>query len=172
MRSPALNAEEVNRLLREEDGILFWRVKRGNMRVGTLAGSIVRRQMPNAKPYAIVRIHKRTYMVANVVWLLHVGRWPEGIIDHQDGNTMNNKIGNLRDVTQAENTKNMALSRRNTSGITGVAWHKGSGKWRAYIRGPGGIRHLGLFENIEAAAEARKTAQAALGYHPNHGRAT
>ena len=42
-----------------------------------------------------------------VVWILHHGKYPDNVIDHIDRNGLNNHITNLRDVTQAENMRNL-----------------------------------------------------------------
>ena len=53
-----------------------------------------------------IKGRKITLVVARLCWLLHYGDWPENTIDHIDRNPLNNKIENLRDVTQAENNRN------------------------------------------------------------------
>lgn len=127
---------------------------------------------------------KRGYLVTNVryegkpvlllahrvAWAHHYGEWPSGQIDHIDGNRLNNRVGNLRDVTSAENAKNMARSSANTSGVTGVYLHSQTGKWTAQINAFGHKVGLGCFEKWEDAVIARKAAERVLGYHPNHGR--
>lgn len=49
--------------------------------------------------------------------------------------------------------------RNNTSGITGVGWHKGIQKWQVRITFKGRTYHLGYYENIEAALDVRKIAE-------------
>lgn len=79
---------------------------------------------------------------------------PDGMmVDHIDGNKLNNQKTNLRICTNAENTMN----RQKGFGVSrykGVALHKKTGKFRAYIRGHGKQVHLGLFEVEEDAARA------------------
>jgi len=38
------------------------------------------------------------------------GEWPTGVIDHIDGNSLNNRWNNLRDVTTDQNNSNKAWS--------------------------------------------------------------
>ena len=48
------------------------------------------------------------------------------------------------------------LTRRNRSGIRGVSWAKSANKWTARGFKDGKPIHLGYFENIEDAANARQ----------------
>lgn len=75
------------------------------------------------------------------------------VIDHQDGNGLNNQRSNLRWATHSLNNAN----RKQVSGrskFKGVSWHKGRGKWQAKIKVNRSTRHLGLFPNEEDAARA------------------
>ncbi len=113
----------------------------------------------------ILRNMNRAHRVA---WAMYYGVWPSGNIDHINGNRLDNRIANLRCVTKGENARNVKRSKLNTSGVTGVSPFKG--RWRACIRLGGAQRHLGIFDTLEAAAQARKAAEDGV-YHPNHGRA-
>jgi hypothetical protein len=79
-------------------------------------------------------------------------------VDHEDQNKLNNTDKNLRAVSHSLNARNSKQNANNTSGYTGVDFHKPSGKWRARIKTDGKNRHLGRFENTDAgkvaAAEA------------------
>lgn len=110
------------------------------------------------------------HLAHRIIWTMANGRWPEEDIDHIDGNRLNNAISNLRSVSRQENTKNLSRRPLNTSGVPGVIWNKRSRKWRASIKVSGKFIYLGHFENLEAAALARKIAEAQYGFHPNHGR--
>lgn len=78
------------------------------------------------------------------------------VVDHIDGNKSNNRVDNLRWCNQVENLRNTAKYRNNASGIKGVSWHKKVNKWCAAIRVDGINVHLGCFDNIEDAKQARK----------------
>ncbi len=111
-----------------------------------------------------------TLTAHRVAWLLHTGDWPSGHIDHVNGVRTDNRISNLRDVVQAENARNMAMSKRNKSGVTGVYLHSQTGKWAAQINTLGKTIGLGCFESKSDAVIARKAAERVLFYHSNHGR--
>ncbi len=105
-----------------------------------------------------------------VAWALHYGAWPVGEIDHINGDAMDNRIENLRDVAHADNMRNVKRSKANTSGETGVTWDPQSGKWRARLNTNGRTHYFGLHGDFESAVIARKSAQEAFGFHANHGR--
>jgi len=90
------------------------------------------------------------------------------VVDHIDGNPLNNQRGNLRICTQAENSLNNrgALRRRNGTkpGYKGVYWHAGAGRWMASFRN----KYLGLFADPSDAARAYDAA--ARAYSPEFAR--
>ena len=74
------------------------------------------------------------------------------VVDHRNRDKLDNRRGNLRVCTQAENTYNSVKQRRNKSGYLGVHWHKGAGKWSAEVHKQGEKYYLGLFSDKEDAA--------------------
>jgi hypothetical protein len=65
----------------------------------------------------------------------------------------------------------MPIPSKNTSGVVGVYWHTKERIWYADIRIEGKKKHLGSFHDFDAAVTARKAAEVAYGFHPNHGSA-
>ncbi|MGV0964170.1 MAG: HNH endonuclease [Polynucleobacter sp.] len=108
------------------------------------------------------------YPAHRVVWTLYYGEEPSGVIDHIDGDQLHNRIDNLRAVSQRTNMRNQRIRSNNTSGCMGVT-QKG-GRWQARIQTDAGRKYLGLFASKEEAIAARRFAEAAARYHPNHGR--
>jgi hypothetical protein len=80
------------------------------------------------------------------------------VIDHWDGNRLNNRKSNLRVCTVKENNMNLGLTRRNKSGYRGVSFSKDAGKWRATISLDKRQLHLGYFERADLAAAAYEKA--------------
>lgn len=66
---------------------------------------------------------------------------------------------NYRWVDRRINQFNKRISDKNTSGKSGVCWHKQAGKWRAYITVNGSHKALGVYDNFEDAVKAREEAE-------------
>lgn len=78
-------------------------------------------------------------------------------VDHWDGNGLNNRRGNLRDATHAQNMGNARKQPGCSSQFKGVYWSQkktGNGKWQAYIEVNRHKRYLGRFEIEDDAARA------------------
>ena len=86
---------------------------------------------------------------------------PKGkVVDHINGDTLDNRRQNLRVVSNAENLQNrQGLNANNSSGVRGVSWDKARGKWQAKIKVNYKTIHLGRFDDIE---EARKAVEEAI----------
>lgn len=95
----------------------------------------------------------KLYSVHHIIWAMHTGTWPK-LLDHVDGNGINNRLENLREATPSQNAHNARKSRRNTSGFKGVSRHKQTGSWQANIALEGKQYFLGLFDTAKAASEA------------------
>jgi len=107
-----------------------------------------------------------TYFLSHrVIWAMHYGEWPDDHMDHINHNRTDNRISNMRVVTNAENHKNTKMLSNNTSGHTGVDWVKKDRVWRARI----GAVVIGSFGSKEEAVKARRAAEIANDFHPNHG---
>jgi hypothetical protein len=84
----------------------------------------------------------------------------KALIDHVDGNKLNNRLSNLRVCDRRKNRCNSKLNSDNTSGYKGVGWLPDRGKWQARIKHQGKTINLGYFTRIEDAIQARQSAEA------------
>jgi hypothetical protein len=75
------------------------------------------------------------------------------LVDHINGNRLDNRLANLRAATRAQSCRNRAGT--SASGFIGVSWHNQRRKWRASITYNGRTYSLGLHDTPEAAALAR-----------------
>lgn len=76
------------------------------------------------------------------------------LIDHVDGNGLNNRRDNLRRATNQGNNANRKSQRGSGSRFKGVWFHKVAGKWEAAIQCDGKKQYLGLHVLEEEAARA------------------
>ena len=88
--------------------------------------------------------------------LLKLGHDDTRQVDHIDRDRMNNRRSNLRILTLAQNTQNVSSQIGSTSIYRGVCWKKDKGKWQASVRVGGVSKHLGYFDNEDAAAAAAR----------------
>lgn len=98
-----------------ETGALKWLIsRRGQAKPGDLAGHA-------NHGYWMTKLDQQIMMVHRVGWALTHGRWPNGDIDHIDGNPSNNRLSNLRECSRSENMQNRRTPKSTTkSGLLGV----------------------------------------------------
>jgi hypothetical protein len=134
----------------------FTRIRKMNNRtkVGEVAGSI------SAGGRVVLEIDGSQFYAHRVAWELHYGPVPYGMmLDHIDGNPLNNRLDNLRVCSRTTNAQNQRRAHsRNTTGVLGVSRAISHGRWRgkfyAHIRVEGKLIHLGTFDTRELAGEA------------------
>lgn len=168
VKDQPVDMERVRQLLAydADTGAFTWlRNRKGSAaRVGALAGC--------HRPDGYVRIVIDGWIdyAHRWAWRLAVGSIPPGMeIDHIDHNPSNNALSNLRLVTRSGNRRNRSRDSRNKSGINGVHWSENAQAWSVQIRCNRKTTHIGYFKDLQAAAIARKNAEASFGFHPNHG---
>lgn len=147
----SLTQERLKELLdySPETGEFVRKVQRaGNAKVGQKAGTYF-------NGYLTIRVDGRKYPAHRLAWLYMYGYFPERplVIDHIDQNPSNNRIDNLRAVTQAVNQYNRSASR-------GCSPHKN--KWQARLKVKDKLLYLGLFDTEEEAHNAYLRAKATV----------
>lgn len=120
--------------------------------------------------YLVCGLGLKTIYVHRAIWCLHAGKdlSPKTQIDHINHNRTDNRPVNMRETDNTGNSKNKTMRHINTSGATGVSWHKAAGKWRAFIKVDYKQVHLGLYEDFNEAVSARKKAEKIYDFHENH----
>lgn len=119
----------------------------------------------NSSGYRQGLVFKKNALAHRVAWAIYYGEWPDGLIDHINGDRADNRIANLRVVTPAENVRNSAMPSTNRSGVVGVCYYKQTRRWMAYV----GKRRLGYFKRFEDAVAAREDAARGL-FSERHGK--
>jgi len=147
----------------EEGTIIQKKQTSSRVAVGGIPGKI------NHNGYRVISINYHKYFAHRLMWFYAYGEWPADEIDHINHRPLDNRIANLRCTTQAENSRNSSLSKRNKTGHTGVSWHKRGKKWQAYVTFKGVRHYLGLFDDKQEAIKARQKKNEEYNFHPNHG---
>jgi len=155
MTEPILTPDEIRELFSydPETGLLSW-AKQGR-------GRVVGKPLTcrTVEGYVIVRVHGRAYMAHRLIWAHVHGVSPTLQIDHINQCKHDNRSSNLREVSDKQNHENISHNRNNTSGRRGVSWNTGSEKWQVHIRHHRKSINIGLFDNLEQAADARAAAE-------------
>jgi len=182
-KKPLLSPEELRQLLRydPETGKLYW-LERGPewfpeydrercwRRWNTRWSGREAFTSRNGCGYFTGSLLDQPHRAHRVAWAIYHGAWPQGEIDHINGDRSDNRIENLRDVPKLVNSMNAARPAHNTSGSVGVHWYKKNNKWSAAITVEQRQIHLGYFANKDDAIAARRSAEERYGFHANHGR--
>lgn len=151
-----------------DTGVIRWIGPRSRgKRPDLIAGSEVRKA--NGKRYVQVVIQGRKYYAHRLIWVLVHGGLPDEDIDHINGDGTDNRLANLRRASRTENSRNMRRSSSNSSGYTGVTWHKKANAWLAQIVVGSKNIYLGVFKDIDSAVKARSDAEIRFSFHNNHG---
>lgn len=108
-----------------------------------------RADLPMATGYRVVHIGKRRVLAHRLALMMSTLRPILGEIDHINRDKADNRIGNLRESSHADNCKNQIQRRK--SGVYGVAKPKHTKRFRAYISVQQKFVHLGYFDTQEEA---------------------
>lgn len=158
-----LTKERLDELLEyfPDTGIFRWKKKASRSTViGSVAGYIKKDD-----GYVYIYIDRKLRFAHRLAILHATGSFSDGVVDHINHNKSDNRLENLRVVHQSINARNRPMQRNNTSGYTGVVYHKDVKKWQARIN----RKHIGIFDDIESAAAAVTYARKQCGFHDNHG---
>lgn len=116
---------------------------------------------PNGKGYLTVRLtykgKVKNYLVHRIIWKMFNYDPCDLLIDHINGNILDNRLENLRACTSSQNLGNMHKVKRN--GLQGAFYLKDRGKWRSAIKVEGVTHYLGTFNSEMDAHLAYKKAK-------------
>jgi hypothetical protein len=149
-----ITQEELKQLLDYDPttGIFTRKVSKGGQKVGSVAGCL-----DKAKGHLQICINMIQYQAHRLAWLYMTGNWPKQQIDHINGSRSDNRIENLRDVSNRDNQSNRHTHRNGR--LVGASWNKQNKKWKANIVINRHKHFLGYFPTEQAAHEAYLTAK-------------
>ena len=164
------NEEFMNEFYYDETSPSF--LRRFN---GEIAGSIRKTKLHSW----YVKFNGKAYAVHRVIWYIkHGSVSPDKVIDHIDGNSLNNNIKNLREVYQSENNKNHGIQSNNKTGTTGVYYETVSDRFIVTWSEQGvnrsksfSVKKYGFDEAFSLAKQFRENKLVELtGYSNRHGK--
>ena len=153
MPATLLTFEYVNSLLHydPEAGIFYWKNNAGiwgRIKAGSVAGTTDR-----AQGYVKINIDNTPRLAHRLAWLLYYGKFPAHQIDHINGIRNDNRIANLRQATNGQNSRNRGAQSNNKTGMKGVTLSPAGGYF-ARIKVDGVDHYLGYFIQLGAAKAA------------------
>lgn len=161
MAAPKFTRERVLELLEynHDSGVFVWRKSlRGRVKAGDVAG------FRRADGYIRITIDGQPVWAHRLAWFVSTGAWPNGEIDHINGNPSDNRIANLRDVNSRTNSQNAtrARTRKNGGTLIGAHWCKTWKRWKSSIGHNYTQMHIGWFDTEEQAHAAYIAAKRVL----------
>jgi len=125
-----LTQEKMQEMFYYENGSLFYREdgKYGKKK-GAKAG------FAHSRGYWAISVFGKTKMAHQIIWLYMHGYMP-AMLDHIDGNKLNNNLQNLRIANASQNQYNRRINKNNTTGVKGLNMMtvKNKGKTYEYYR--------------------------------------
>lgn len=117
----------------------------------------------HGKYYWTISLNKKRYKRSYIIFWKLNGRMPEKIVDHIDGNSLNDAGSNLREVSYQVNAQNRKVGYRGKVLPLGVKKgytnKKGGCRYQASIVHCGKAIHLGSFATPEEASAAYQLKQ-------------
>ena len=136
-----------------------------NTKSGRLA--LAKKSVTENLTYNYLRVCEIQMFAHHIVWIIETGRRPYPMLDHKDGDGLNNRIVNLVECTSKINQKNTKKYKNNKTGVTGVVdYSYPVGSYEVFI----GNKKLGKFTDFFEAVCARKSAELRENYSERNGR--
>lgn len=140
-----------------DTGVFRWKVKPAKrVAIGSIAGC-------KKKDGWVITINSVKYFAHRLAWFYVYGSIDQNlVIDHINGNPLDNRIDNLRLVTQAVNCRNQNTKKGN------LVWRKRERKWLAKYTKDGKTIEIGYYKTQQEARDAYLKATEGLDFTDRH----
>jgi hypothetical protein len=138
---------ELKKLLdyNSETGVFTWKVSPARQ---VFSGDIAGTKRKDG--YIQIKVKNKLILSHRLAWIYMYGYLPK-YIDHINGQRDDNRIINIRKVSNQQNSLNSKISKNNTSGIKGVYWDKSRNKWTVRLSIDGKCKFFKRFDDIDLA---------------------
>ena len=137
-----MNKDEILKYFNynKKKGHLTWKWHWDNTVINKQLGTLVGNKTKDG--YLRVTVNYKSYKVHRLIWCIEKETWPK-MIDHVNGNKIDNRIQNLRAASNRINQSNRHTHRNGR--LVGTDFHKESGRWRARITINKREKYIGLY---------------------------
>lgn len=133
-----------------ETGVIRWSMATVNgHRAGQLAGTVA------LNGYRMIRLQGKLRLAHRLAWTMHYGHPPALNIDHVNRDRADNRLVNLRDVSQKANSRNHPSKPLLVGAVL-----LPSGRWAAQVHKYGGAHAVGEFDTPAQANKEWQKQQA------------
>ena len=141
-----ISFDDANRLIRYDPvtGLFYRKVGTGKgAHVGAVCGTIT------SKGYVCISLRQKRYMAHRLAFLLMLGEFQSGIVDHINMSKSDNRWSNLRVCDKFLNAGNAKAHKDSKTGVKGVS------PWNGYYKSTIGVNNkqvtIGYFKDVETA---------------------
>lgn len=156
-----INQNQLHKILDYEPdtGLFKWKIRIANrIQKESFAGTL------KGNGYLYIAINQKQYLAHRLAWLYVYGYFPEYGVDHINRIPTDNRICNLREVSQICNLRNTGNYSNNKSGVKGVGFDKQTSKWLSRITINQKTIKIGRYSNFDDAVCARLIVEQCLGW--------
>jgi len=132
-----------------DTGVCTWKI----YRLKAAPGEPIDERYVYKDGYIVISLKNKAHMLHRLIWLWMTGDWPKNQIDHLNGDKLDNRWENLKDVTQHQNLCNKGAYKKESPEPTGVR-KEGKNTWSAILTVQGTQMNLGRFDDPEKAHNA------------------
>lgn len=142
-----------------DTGIFTWKKTVSSKAIGGAEAGTT-----NTRGYITITYRGKKLKAHALAWLYVYGVHPTRKLDHINRIRTDNRIANLREVSDRENSLNNSLRRDSTTGMPGISFDRQRNRWRAHITVHGKHLALGRFKHRADAEFARQQAEIKYGF--------